>query len=603
MSKICSKCNMRLSDTAKFCPMCGTAIKADYAFNYGQPAVKPLKKVKKGKKKTPIKVIIAIILIIAVLAGGGVGYFFVYPKFFNKSYLKNKLKKATDKHIIEFFYDDFNGDNIFESFAVVGKNDGENISHAEVWFISNSADECVKDDIDGKINGILEEDSKKYISVECEDKENNSSASYIYGVENKDEYTEPGISGKYQNVHMEDGKIVSADGTNISINEKSDSKSLVKSFGNVIQIGNNIYYWKYNANSFRNSAINQNYTPIGGAVNHLVCRDMSGKEKVILEIDGTGEIAASKERIFFNKVNGDYALDYELFSCKYDGSDVKSHGKGQVIASSEDGNYIIAKNDYAIVVYTGTGNLKTKINDARLIIMSEDRIFYQEYIESSEARNGKTILNSVNFDGTDKKNIYTTETGLYGDGMVIASSTSAIYSPYIQGDYIYYSYGSIAGTGQMFQGGKIVKAKLDGTGGSTVKEVSNSYFIVDKSGNVSEAPYEYKYQFTPHGSEFWSIIDGIIGYYDYSSDSVKNVVEKDDYYSTTQSQLDYYEEDGVVLEEEYIEKTGDKIFYSMKKGHHNSANDMGWRYSYDRVKSYLFEKDLKTGKTTLIYEY
>ncbi len=207
---ICRNCGIELNVGAKFCPKCGT------------PQLN--KTGKEEQKKSKAKIIVAIILVIALIAGT-VTAILVFGN--EKKRFERKLKNLTNKKIVEMFYDDFNNDSTNEMFAIVGKGNRAHFSKAEIWFISDDAGECVKEDIDGHINGILEEEGNKYISVEVENEEN--SASYIYGVADRDEYGEADISGKYSDVCMKDGKIVTGDNTQVHItlnnNEKSEEKT------------------------------------------------------------------------------------------------------------------------------------------------------------------------------------------------------------------------------------------------------------------------------------------------------------------------------------------------------------------------------------------
>ncbi len=214
MAKFCSNCGNQLSDTASFCPKCGSQ--------------QMIQNSKKKNKKSPVVPIVCAVLAVA-LVSAAVTLGFVYFTSGSREKLEKKLGKLTDKKVIEFYYDDFNSDDVYEAFAVVGKGNGDDFSKAEIWFISDDAGDCVKDDIEnGRINGILEENNQKYISVEVEDEENDTEASFVYGVEAEDEYVEPEISGKYQNVQMKDGKIVCTDEygeeVEISINIKNNSK-------------------------------------------------------------------------------------------------------------------------------------------------------------------------------------------------------------------------------------------------------------------------------------------------------------------------------------------------------------------------------------------
>lgn len=211
----CSNCGKEIAQGAKFCTSCG-AVQQAAPQPVPQPAPQPEK-----KKKSHVKAIIAIVLVVAVIAGAtAAGFLWVYPTFFKDKYLKNMIQKKAGKEIIEYWFDDFNGDGEEEAFAVAGKGDKDGFSKGEIWFASDKAVcKSVKKNFDGKVNGILEEDKDKYISVEAE--KDGESRSYIYGVKSKNKYFEPEISGVFSEVRQKGDKIVTADGEEVSIKDFS----------------------------------------------------------------------------------------------------------------------------------------------------------------------------------------------------------------------------------------------------------------------------------------------------------------------------------------------------------------------------------------------
>lgn len=168
----------------------------------------------KKMKKSTIWAIIAIVAVIAFLAGGLISYYaFGTPE----KKLRRKLSGMVEKPIIEFCYDDFNSDGIGEAFAVVGDGTDESFKNADIWFVSDEVEEKLKENTEGFVNGVIRDGDRKYLSVEIKDAE--TSHSYIYGVEEENKSFEPEISGKYSGVHQDGNKILTADDTEIHMNE------------------------------------------------------------------------------------------------------------------------------------------------------------------------------------------------------------------------------------------------------------------------------------------------------------------------------------------------------------------------------------------------
>ncbi|MBE6782388.1 MAG: zinc ribbon domain-containing protein [Ruminococcaceae bacterium] len=226
MMIVCPKCGKQLADGAKFCKFCGSAtiqpqpqapVHNDVQSNVQKPA--PQKPKKKKSSKNIVLAIIAVILVIAIAVGGWLLWDVIGEKkkedLTDEEKLTQILEESTTKPIIEFVYDDYDSDGTCEAYAVVGETDEEDEKHpefydADIYFVNNKKAQKIKENVSGKVNGTIKLEDIKYISIEVYEDGTNKGKSFIYTADGT-KSVEPEFSGKYSNVHKEDGKIVGFD--------------------------------------------------------------------------------------------------------------------------------------------------------------------------------------------------------------------------------------------------------------------------------------------------------------------------------------------------------------------------------------------------------
>lgn len=130
----------------------------------------------------------------------------------DRNMLAEILAKHTDKPLADFYCDDYDGNGTYEGFAVVGNTksgDYETVHYddADLWYIDYNNAVMIQKNMSGSANGTLVYERKKYVSFENKTEDSKDAYSYIYTVENE-QLAEADISGKYQNVHKENNKLV-----------------------------------------------------------------------------------------------------------------------------------------------------------------------------------------------------------------------------------------------------------------------------------------------------------------------------------------------------------------------------------------------------------
>ena len=415
------------------------------------------------------------------------------------------------------------------------------------------------------------------------------------------------------------------------------SKSAYSPVGEVVSYNGALYYWQYTTDSFESGMLgNYSYSP--EAVNHLIRREY-GAEEVILEsgwtledgtaCSGAGTLAIANDRIFFMRVYPEN--ETTVCSVNMEGGDLREYSDGEILGLSEDSSLLVVAptsynaetdsySNYLVTIDTVTGEIgtffvETNAYGARGGLFMHDGIIYQEVYNSEEER---LTIYSISPDGTDSIEVYSVDThsdlfgGNYGLGLL-----AEVRFPVIEGvPYIYFSYGSVAGSGGYYQGGKIARARLDGGGGEILAELDDSlsvnydnligpdYIVLedgsiqlvgrDNEANRVETEYYggYTRYYAKNGNAF--AIEQTFG-------TDIEVLSPEDYADITDARLGEYYEGGIITVAS-VDIIGNWAYVRMNIGAENGQN-VGWRYGYDLVDGALFETDLVTGQAGVIYRY
>ncbi len=389
---------------------------------------------------------------------------------------------------------------------------------------------------------------------------------------------------------------------NAKDSEKAETAKSDVAFGGVVQSGEYTYYWKYSNSSFSSeSSESGSYRYSSGAENQLIRRDKDGRETVLVETAGVGNLAIAGHRIFFQKANGN-SDSYNVDSCDMEGNDVEYHDTGVLAGVVSNGDYVVfspdnAKYDFGTIkaVKADTLDVVTTVYNARFLACDSDRVYYQsEQAEYTDAHHGKTTCSSVYANGSASRTLYVTEADLYGDDSSSGKTSSMIRNAYILNGYIYYAYGSYDSDDGEFEGGKIAKVKLDGSSGEILANTDSDSFVIDAKGNLATAE---------NGANMngYTYSNGSV--YKFSAASGKNeeIITSSDYASFSTLNINDAEHNtsGDLLSLDFVSKTDDgKLYFGVKLG---SADSEGEDKEY-RYKGYaLFVKDSGSSECNEIY--
>lgn len=365
-------------------------------------------------------------------------------------------------------------------------------------------------------------------------------------------------------------------------------------FGNVVVIGSNTYYWRYNAASFYGSGY-ITFSMMSNVSNTLMCRDAEGKTKSVIRVCGNGEFAIANGYLVYSNEN------YEVCSVRLDGRDEKNWGKGDVYAVSSDGKYVICMGESRLFTLDPTSGKKQYLGDAdQFVAYYGGKIYYAQFDDSEQGNLGAVTLCSISPDGKDGIKLYKTAGNLYEFNG--GHSKAMIDHIRFTEDYIYFSYGCLAGTGIISQGSGIVRVGYDGTGG---RVMAGRDGYVDGQFTVTEGNSLTTYE--PRGIPLIGMgydletSGGSIYVYDRRSGFPQEVVSYGDYNVLGSAKVNDYEGDEIILPG-FVEVVNGKVYYLLHAAKTNTAQ-VNWRDAYVRTRSAMMMKDLETGKVTVLYTF
>ena len=371
----------------------------------------------------------------------------------------------------------------------------------------------------------------------------------------------------------------------------------------VFQTEDGIYYWKYTPESFEKTAVFANYNAIPGVENQLVYRGEDGAETVLFEADGYGAIVIAGERIFYESARDELG-NTAIRSCTLDGQDVVELGEGKLLFGTEDGKAVICTDslNQQIERIEASGGHRTVLAENVVYLDHKgDVIYYQPQEADMEAAvHGQATLAEIRADGSEQKNLYTTAPDLYESDM---QGSAEIARLIVQEEKIYFSYGSIAGSGMFFQGGKVIRMDRDGNNAEVVagnEGLVNSIFSVNPDGSVKSEFGEFEEMLFTRMQESFSV-DGKMYLFDPLTGEPEVILTTEDYQSVGEGLCNYYED--TCLRVELLEVSDDRVYYLADYGISDPENNIGWRTAYRRENGALLEKDMETGAVTTLFTY
>ncbi len=251
-----------------------------------------------------------------------------------------------------------------------------------------------------------------------------------------------------------------------------------------------VYYRKYHEDSYEETALWANYDFIPGTQSEIVCIDSDGKETEMFTDEGYGDIYLINDRFYMTdgKLHEESGVvNRQLYSVDMQGNDRIDYGDGEILAIDGEKNIIILKmrewDD------TGYYALNYQIGEKKTIFLDSDDFHtyffsYQDgwlYFVKREIEDSVIDrLCAVSLDGEQREIIALTS----DRNKDPRSYNETIVDVEVDEDRIYIIFGGYDGSASVFQGGKLISIKLDGTDYKAVATEGDTFYISHDNGNT-----------------------------------------------------------------------------------------------------------------------
>ncbi len=353
--------------------------------------------------------------------------------------------------------------------------------------------------------------------------------------------------------------------------------------GSAIYDGENIYYWQYDSSTYEEGALMGFFADRMPAT--LICMDKDGQTQELISTTTADIFVLAGRGLYY--VDGDqiYHLDLETM-------DTKLLTAGSLVDVDEVGEHLIIELDGYYHSYSIADDQFTSLfSEGSYEGYYNGVVYYGTEPEDYKlSQKGQVNLNAVNIDGTDARLLVTTQPDLYNYSGV---SNAAIEQLRFSEDALYFSYGSIGGSGGFFQGGKVMRVPFDGSEPQVVAgedDLVNADFGIAEDGTV--VIHENA------GTIFYS---GHTQYYE----SQEGLFWMDRHSGMTEKLLSNAEYEGLVsCQEAFVtlcDAWDDVAILTVNYTDIDPTQNMGWRDYYARVKTVTYK--LENGVLTELYSF
>ena len=381
--------------------------------------------------------------------------------------------------------------------------------------------------------------------------------------------------------------------------------------GNYVEYAGHIYFRRYGAESFSQSAIWDNFTPVDGVKSEIVRLGQGGTVERLFTDDSLGRIFIYRESddkamlLLTREYVSDGNRGPEVYSVNIDDGGVREYGHGRVFAV-DDGRGIIIASTYTggvdIIDYL-TGERKELVENGHIPLyydVVEGRVYCEDISDADlsypalcaiDVKLGhERILFCETMDGaSDVIRAFNGETYIY-NGLCVYE------------DYISVYLASYDGSAAMIS--QSLFLRIDKNKGA---------FLIKEKANPEEwfgewKPFSFRSENPFQNDTEYADLDG---YWIYTGMTEPlELISKQLMSKLGFSDGEYFGEDDFVSLKD-VELAGSNLFFTIVTGTREPEEDIGWRYGYRRELSYVYRMDIttssdleiKTGAVNMIYSH
>lgn len=255
-----------------------------------------------------------------------------------------------------------------------------------------------------------------------------------------------------------------------------------------------IYYRRYHDDSFTESALWGAYDFVAGIKTEIVCMDSDGKVTELFADEGYGDIYLINDRFYMTDTDPGAEQPVEfgiahLYSTDMQGNDRIDYGIGRILIADRERNIVILQMQeqrelhyYVMDCVTGARKPLTFPDNEYYITPKayRDGIIY--YSKSKKNGNHVCILCTVSLENEHREILAITTNP--DDKPWAPTYHESILHLEADEERIYFVFGGYDGSAAMFQGGKLVSIKPDGTDYKAIEIEDEDYCLCHENGRT-----------------------------------------------------------------------------------------------------------------------
>lgn len=377
--------------------------------------------------------------------------------------------------------------------------------------------------------------------------------------------------------------------------------------GRYVQYGGAIYYRRYSAEGFAASGLWGDFAPVPAAQSQMMRLNPDGSQDVLFEDDGYGPIfiyqnasvAAGAQFILSRWVEDELGLSYtETYTVDFSDYTVGASRLGEPFAVDEERSLLLMRTAgsglFALDMTNQETNWLAGTHYQPLYYDADEGRLYASIASDDPAERNRITIAAIDPSTAEEVILFS---DVRGD-----AKQQVVDDSYIDPFYTFYS----AGTDEERFYANIVQRE-----GSDLYEQEPVRLEVKKDGSA----YAYRQAFTEAewfgafrpfsyraDSPFHKDLDGYYMYDSADAEQARLVLSQTDLEAAGVINGEHFSEDGFTRLQ-HMEYVNESLFFTVITGTRNDAEDVGWRRGYDRGRSTVVWKDMRTGELRELHAY
>ena len=362
--------------------------------------------------------------------------------------------------------------------------------------------------------------------------------------------------------------------------EKVEGKS-----GSFVEYKGYTYYWKIDAGSREGTGLFSNYKDSLNYKNDLIRFNDSGEEVVISD-KGSGDIFIVNDKIFLSYTADEYGNNRNIYSVDLDGNNKTEYCSGEMKYIVDD--YIYGQTDNngdIFIIDTKTDKVDTIKKKANIIGCEDGVIYYTNEFDYT-AKN----LTIGSIEGKEDNGIiYTFDSSNFE--YYERPVTMYALTMWKENGKLNTCIGYSEGSANLLQ--ELVQIEMEAERkNAKLTNVELSYGFYEEEQNIKGKVY-FK-TVNPNADSYNELV-----YVDKETGEIKELVKVDE----INEKYGFVEDDEHQTSLYCADAVGDDVYVIIDYSEHYPEGDVGWRYTYKRLKTVCFKYNLKSKEIEDIYDF